>query len=168
MREPENAGESAAGSRRAADKSAGATLIIGYGNPLRGDDAVGQMAAEQLRETVADPEVEILAVHQLTPELMEPISRARRVVFIDAAVGPEPGKIAERRIEANSGSRAFTHETTPEGLLAGARLLFGSSPEATMITITGDTFELGGGLSEAARAALEDIVQGLTVLVTAP
>lgn len=134
------------------------TLIIGYGNRLRGDDAVGHMAAERLRREITDPEVEILAVHQLTPELMEPVSRAGRVVFIDAAVGAVPGVIEERRIEANSGSRTFTHQATPEALLAGARALYGAAPEATMITITGAGFELGGGISQTTEKALETVL----------
>lgn len=140
------------------------TLIIGYGNPLRGDDAVGQMAAERLRRMIADPELEILAVHQLTPELMEPISRAARVIFIDAAVGAEPGAIAERRIEATSGSRAFTHQAAPETLLAGAMALYGAAPEATMFTITGAGFELGARLSEAAEKALETVLSRIASL----
>ena len=32
------------------------TLIIGYGNPLRGDDGAGYIAAELLRERIHDPE----------------------------------------------------------------------------------------------------------------
>jgi hydrogenase maturation protease len=125
---------------------------------------VGRMAADRLRQMIADPEVEILAVHQLTPELMEPISRARRVIFIDAAVGAEPGEIAERRIEANSGSGAFTHQATPEALLAGARALYGAAPEATMFTISGAGFELGARLSEAAEKALETVLSRIASL----
>lgn len=74
------------------------TLIIGYGNPLRGDDAVGFLAAERLSRTIADPGVTVLAVHQITPELAEPVSRARRVIFMDASVGAERGQIRERPI----------------------------------------------------------------------
>lgn len=135
------------------------TLIIGYGNPLRGDDAVGQRAAERLRQSIGEPEVEMLAVYQLTPELMEPISQARRVIFVDAAVGPEPGKITERRIEANSGGYVFTHKATPEALLAGALRLYGAAPEGILVTITGAGFELGERLSQAAEQALQTVVR---------
>jgi len=75
------------------------TLIVGYGNPIRGDDALGWRAAERLRELVTDADVEILTLHQLAPELMEPLSQVDLAVFIDAAVGPEPGAVLERRIE---------------------------------------------------------------------
>ena len=62
------------------------TLVIGYGNVLRGDDGAGFLTAELLRDKLRDPDIEILSQHQLLPELMEPISRAARVIFIDATV----------------------------------------------------------------------------------
>src|SRR5208283_4534442 len=103
-------------------------LIIGYGNPLRGDDGFGWRAATRLLGLVADPEVEVMAVQQLTPELMEPISRAGRVVFIDAAAGGEPGVLREREVAADPETQRFTHHSTPGGLLAGAAALFGRAP----------------------------------------
>src|ERR1035438_8523471 len=58
-------------------------LILAYGNPLRGDDAFGWRVAERLLELPPDPSVEILRLHQLTPELMDPLSRADLALFID-------------------------------------------------------------------------------------
>src|ERR1017187_6668201 len=90
-------------------------LIIGYGNPLRGDDAFGWRVAERLLELNHDPAVEILCLHQLTPELMDPLSRADFAIFIDACAGGKPGAIAERRIEAGAaGTASFTHHATPK------------------------------------------------------
>jgi hydrogenase maturation protease len=135
------------------------TLIVGYGNPLRGDDGLGWHVVERLRAAVQDSSVEILALHQLTPELMDPISRADRVIFIDAAVGPVPGEIAERTVEAQAGAgAAFSHHATPAALLAGARALYGRAPEATLITVTGADFSLSDQLSEAVNRQLEKVV----------
>src|ERR1017187_7308080 len=61
------------------------TLILAYGNPLRGDDGIGPEAGERLRSIIQDSDVEIRTMHQLTPELMEPISRAARVLYGRAA-----------------------------------------------------------------------------------
>lgn len=135
------------------------TLIIGYGNSLRGDDAIGIRAAERLRQRDPGPEVEILSVHQLTPELVDPISRARRVIFIDAAMGPKPGQIRERRIHAERSARPFTHVATPEALLAGSSALYGAEPPATLITVTAATFELGEDLSAPVKKALDSVIQ---------
>ena len=133
-------------------------LIIGYGNRLRGDDAIGPMAAERLRELIPDPDIEILALHQLTPELMEPISRAGRIIFIDAAAGANAGEIAERAVNPDPAVRAFTHQATPEALLAGAKALFGAAGPAILFTISAAGFELGEGLSEVAEKALENLL----------
>jgi len=135
------------------------TLIVGYGNPLRGDDGLGWHAAERLREAVRDPGVEILAVHQLTPELMEPISRAGRVIFIDACVGEAPGEIRQRTVEPHAApGAAFSHHATPAALLAGALALFGHAPEATLITVTGADFSLSDRLSPEIERQLDSVV----------
>jgi hydrogenase maturation protease len=135
------------------------TLIIGYGNPLRGDDGFGWHAAMRLQDLIHDDGIEILAVHQLTPELMDPISRARRVIFIDAAVGEDPGKMTVTTLETTGGAApAFTHFATPAALLVGARSLYGVKPEGLLITVVGLDFELGEELSEPVRRALESLV----------
>jgi hydrogenase maturation protease len=134
------------------------TLIIGYGNPLRGDDGFGWHAAMRLLDLIHDAGIEILAVHQLTPELMDPISRARRVIFIDAAVGEDAGKLTVATLETTGGPvPAFTHFATPAALLEGARSLYGARPEALLITVVGLDFEIGEELSEPVRVALESL-----------
>jgi hydrogenase maturation protease len=136
------------------------TLIIGYGNPLRGDDGVGWRVAERLRAAIHDPDIEILAVHQLTPELMDPISRAGRVIFIDAAAGPVPGEIQERTVEPHAAAgAAFSHHATPAALLAGARTLYGRAPQATLLTVAGADFSLSDDLSPAVGSRVDAVVE---------
>ena len=61
-------------------------LVIGYGNPLRGDDGIGRVIAEHIAETLRPEAIDVVVAHQLTPELTEPISRSGLVIFVDAAV----------------------------------------------------------------------------------
>ena len=134
-------------------------LIIGYGNPLRGDDGLGWHVAGKLRSALNSPAIEILAVHQLTPELMDPISRAGRVIFIDAAIGAVPGEIHQSLLEPQSDfAAAFSHHATPAALLAGALSLYGHAPPATLLTVTGADFSLGEDLSPAVDAQVEAVV----------
>ncbi len=121
-------------------------LIIGYGNRLRGDDGVGYEAAQRL---------DGIALPQLTPELMEPISQVERVIFIDARAGGKPGSIDETPLAPSPDPRPFTHSATPETLLAGARALYGRCPSATLITISGSDFEVGHPMSRPVKEALE-------------
>jgi len=59
-------------------------LIIGCGNPLRGDDGLGWVVADCLAAVLTDPAVEIVRTHQLTPEMAESFTSAKLVVIVDA------------------------------------------------------------------------------------
>jgi hydrogenase maturation protease len=124
-------------------------LIIGFGNPLRGDDAFGIRAAERIPGAIA--------VHQLTPELMDPIARADRLLFLDAAADGAPGEIRRRPVEPSGGEATFTHHLTPEALLAGTLALYGRAPEAEIITVSGANFSLSDRLSPEVEAALDSM-----------
>ena len=129
------------------------TLIIGYGNPLRGDDAFGYRAAERIPGA--------MAVHQLTPELMDPIAHASHVLFVDATAEGIPGDIRRRDLAPAASGAAFTHHATPEALLAGALALFGRAPSAEILTVCGANFSLSPDLSPSVAAALEQVVSEL-------
>jgi len=128
------------------------TLVIGYGNCLRGDDGAGPFVAGQVGEGA-------IACHQLTPELAEPISQAHRVVFVDAHAGVPAGQIAIQPVAPRAS--AGIHRFDPEALLALSQQLYGRAPEAILIGIGGESFDLGEGLSPqagcAARRALRAI-----------
>ena len=145
------------------------TLIIAYGNPLRGDDAFAWRVAERLMELPPDPSIEILCLHQLTPELMDPLSQADFAVFIDAAATGDPGALVERRIDpATATSAAFTHHAVPEALLSGARALYGRAAEAVMVSVTGADFSLGAPLSPAVADRLDEAVAAVLHRISAP
>jgi hydrogenase maturation protease len=137
------------------------TLIIGYGNPLRGDDGAGYIAAELLRDRVHDPEIEILSEQQLLPEMMEPVSRAAHVIFIDASVSGRVGKVNRIPLHPAPACSRFTHHSTPETLLAGAQAFYGHTPEATLYTIPGRFFEHGQELTPSVRRAVNELVAAL-------
>ncbi len=135
------------------------TLIIGYGNPLRGDDGFGWHAGRLLAQALASRDVEVMTCHQLTPELAEPLSHCGRALFIDADSKGKPGEIHRRAVRVQlPASSAFTHTCTPSGLLASAKQLFGRSPRAIIITVSAQSFEFGEALSPAVEAALPEVL----------
>jgi hydrogenase maturation protease len=138
-----------------------AVLIIGYGNPLRGDDAFGYRAAEELQALFLDHrDVVVLPVHQLTPELAADIARAGRVVFIDAAAEGEPGKLVCRPVLPAAASAAgFTHSAAPEGLLGMALALYGNAPPAVLYSVRGESFACGAALTPPVERALAEAVR---------
>ena len=70
-------------------------LVIGYGNELRGDDAAGPRVAAAVEQWQL-PGVRVLILHQLTPELADPIASSGLVIFVDAALEAEGGVKVER------------------------------------------------------------------------
>lgn len=141
------------------------TIIIGYGNPLRGDDGLGWRAAERLRAEITDPEVDVQTGHQLTPELAETVTHVRLVVFIDANCDTMAGEVVSRRIEPDrSPSELFTHRLTPEVLLGMAEKLYGRSPEGILISVGAASFEHGDQLSPAVESALPAVIERVQTL----
>ena len=135
-------------------------LIIGYGNPIRGDDGAGAYAVRALRRR-GFPGIE---THQLTPELAGPLSRARLAVFIDADTTLAPGQVRVTPV-AGAGEAPFEHHASPGAILRLTREVHGRAPDALRIGIGGESFELGEKLSHAARRAVREtlaLVQRLT------
>lgn len=139
---------------------AGRTLVLGIGNPGRGDDGLGPELAGRI-ERAALPGVDVDANYQLNVEDALACSTHDLVVFIDAATaGPEPYSFAEL---APSRDIAFsTHELAPASVLALCEDLYGRRPEAMLLTVRGYEWEIGEGLSPRAAANLKEAEALLT------
>jgi hydrogenase maturation protease len=142
-------------------------LIIGYGNPLRTDDAIGQHVALALEQQVNSEKAQVLTAYQLTPELVEPICRAQRVFFIDACVGEIPGTVAHERVKPVTGVGSLTHHITPSTLLGAAHELYGVTPIGVLISIVGASFDYGSELSLQLSAALPMITNSVHEIIFA-
>jgi hydrogenase maturation protease len=141
------------------------TLVLGYGNPLRGDDGVGWQAAILVAKEL-EGQVDVLARHQLTPELAEPISQVDRVIFIDAACEGTPGQVHCRQVESSGGDgQTFTHHVAPADLLATAGALYGHIPAGYLITVNGDNFGYTEALSPLVSAALPRVLAQVKEIV---
>lgn len=133
-------------------------VVIGYGNPLRGDDGLGWRAAEVVQARL--PEAEVLTCHQLTPELAETLSQAARAAFVDVAVDQPPGRLQQTRLRPEAGARlGLTHQFTPTTLLGLARGLYGRAPDAVLFTVGGQSFDYTDSLSPLVEAALPELVR---------
>jgi hydrogenase maturation protease len=145
------------------------SLVIGYGNALRGDDGVGPRVATHLSSTLSGAPVQALALHQLAPELAEPISQAAQVIFVDACVGEPPGAVACRLLAPLDGAAlGLGHHLTPDALLAYAQLWYGRCPPAHLITITGQNFGYTEQLSAPVETAVDEAVALVRRLLNLP
>lgn len=131
-------------------------LVLGWGNPLRGDDGVSARVLDALRNTPGDEEVrlELKQVHQLAPELSETVARFRGVVFVDARAGGTPGEVRCEDVAPGEGRTTLSHSLSPEALLLYAERLYGHAPAAAVVTISGRSFDHGTDLCPEASQAV--------------
>lgn len=135
-------------------------LVIGLGNPIRGDDAIGCHAAHALEKLYRDdPQVDVMAVHQLTPELADDVAQRDFVLFLDAAIGDKAGVIQQTNISAAPGKHGFSHHLSPSTLMSAAESLYGDAPAAICLTMAGRSFELGDQLSVVASKHIGRLIK---------
>ncbi len=152
-----------AGGPPASDERPG-VLVIGYGSTLRGDDAVGVRVAEALE--ALDPEgVDVIVCHQLTPELSDPISRAARVIFVDAAIDLPDENVRVSRIEPEGEHQVMVHTASPQGLLQMAKSIFLAEPEAWLVAIPVAETGIGESLTPMALRGVEEATRKVLELV---
>jgi hydrogenase maturation protease len=116
-------------------------LVIGMGNPWRGDDGIGHAVVESVESR---PQVKTMAVQQLVPELAEWIRSADRVLFVDASIEAE--ELTLQRVRPSL-HRGLGHACSPGAVLEWTALAYGARPEAWLLQIPAASFGPGAGLS---------------------
>ncbi len=133
-------------------------LILGVGNPSRGDDALGPLFIERantlLAREVSAGEIELLTDFQLQIEHALDLEGRARVVFVDASVRAAP-PFEFTPVTARPEGSPSTHAMSPAAVLDTHRAIVGPPPEAWVLAIRGERFELGEDLSASARAHLD-------------
>lgn len=133
-------------------------LVFGWGNPSRGDDALGPMFIERM-EAMELPGVECLTDFQLQVEHALDLQGRDRILFVDASVDAE-APFTARRIEAEKDASFTTHAMTPQSVLQVYRDLEDEDPPPCwLLAIRGNRFELGEPPSEEARRNLDAAVE---------
>jgi hydrogenase maturation protease len=139
------------------------TLVIGYGNTLRRDDAAGVYAAELIERRY--PGVECLTVQQLTPDMAITLAHYRTVVFIDASVTAKELRVTKLR-PTSLAVEYDSHAMTPQMLLDASKDLYGVVPRETIqIEIPASDFTLGELPSQGVRAIVNKCVDDFPKLV---
>ena len=134
-------------------------LVFAWGNPSRGDDALGPALLEMLASRQAQGEfagVELLTDFQLQVEHALDLQGRERVLFIDASVSAQaPYEL--HRLQAERDASYTTHAMSPGAVLAVyAQINDEAPPPAFLLSIRGYEFELGQSLTPQACANLQD------------
>ncbi|NEP46212.1 MAG: hydrogenase maturation protease, partial [Okeania sp. SIO2H7] len=142
-------------------------LIIGYGNTLRGDDGAGQRVVEMVAEWGIE-EVRSLPLHQLTPELADPISTAKLAIFVDAYpdTNSQGLQVQPLEVEEGSGIGSTTHNCEPRSLLQMANFLYGSAPPAWWLLVPAVNFDFGEELSAVTQQGIAEALSKIKELIS--
>jgi len=134
-------------------------LVIGIGNPWRGDDGVG---AAVVRALSGHPGLETIHCHGEPAELMDLWAGFDQVFLVDAVVtGGAPGTML--RLSADQPlPRPARHSSHGLGLAEAvelARALGELPPQLVIYGIEVESLDDGAGLSPAVAAAVPEIVE---------
>ena len=150
-----------------------AILVFGYGNPSRGDDALGPLLIERLEHwLVADLQsagrVECLTDFQLQIEHALDLQGRKRVLFVDAHLDcPAPWQLSV--LQPAVDASYSTHAISPASVLRVYQQIHAADPPPSfLLGIRGERFELGEPLTEAAEAHLASALECVKSLCLTP
>ena len=137
---------------------AAGTVVFGYGNPSRGDDALGPLLLERAEAWLEEqPGLDVTTVGDFQLQIEHALDLQGRALalFLDADAACAP-PCALRRAQPNQDASYTTHELSPQAVLMVYRQVTGQEPPpAFILSVRGEQFELGAPLSPAAERHLE-------------
>ena len=129
------------------------TLVFAWGNPARGDDALGPLFAEAI-EALQLPDVECLTDFQLQVEHALDLQGRQRVLFVDASLSA-PAPFGVQTLAPLHDESFSSHAMSPAAVLqVYCDVLKRPPPPAQLLAIQGVQWELGIAPSATARENL--------------
>ena len=141
-------------------------LVFGYGNPSRGDDALGPLLLERL-EALNLPHVELLTDFQLQVEHALDLHGREKVLFIDASVSCT-APYSFSHLQPQKDTSYSSHVMSPAAVLHAYQDMYGTPPSAYLLEVRGKRFELGASLSPEASSNLDAAFSLLQELCARP
>jgi hydrogenase maturation protease len=147
------------------------TLLIGIGNPLRGDDGVGGFLVEELARELAaraprarpSQGPQWRSAQQLTPELAPLVASADLVLVVDAWAAPGSARPWIETLLARDAPMApvdvGSHGLDPLALLTIAWSLYGWRGEGALLRVPAHAFPHGSRFSAPLRRSLPEARQ---------
>jgi len=145
-------------------------VILAWGNPSRGDDALGPEFLRRAEAVATDScdRFDFVTDFQLQPEHATDLERCDLALFVDASsVLASP--IAFTELTPQRHATFTTHGMSPAAVLATFRAAFGREPPpAFQLAISGIGFELGAPISEQAGRHLDSALALFARLAATP
>lgn len=141
-------------------------LVLGLGNLLMTDDALGSQVIEKLKSNYVFPEqVELIDGGTLGLDLLPRFEGVKRLLVIDALqMGAEPGEIF--RLEGEEVPRAFAnklsvHQMGLQDLLAVAELQGHLPAQLVVWGAQAKSIEMGMELSPEVETSMLEVIRGV-------
>jgi len=156
------------------------TLILGFGNPDRGDDGVAwfilSKIAGHFNKSLSEEQIECCLVQlndtvdlwfnlQLIPEISEQLANYQRAIFVDAHTVDFKEDIRIVDIIPEFQNSPFTHHLTPSSCLSLTHSIFGKSPESKLVSVRGFSFEFTNKLSKKTHALSNQAIEIILHLI---
>jgi hydrogenase maturation protease len=149
-----------------AEAGGGRVVVLGVGNPIRGDDGAGRAVARALRGALR-AHVEVAECDGEATGILARLENASVALIIDACASGAPAGTVHRfdASEAPLPQAAFGVSTHGFGLheaIELARALAQLPPRCIVYAIEGGGFEIDAPLSPAAVAAVSEVVRQIS------
>ncbi len=145
-------------------------LVIGYGNPTRGDDAIGSQVTNLLKELELQ-NVEVCAVEQLMPELSPKLAAVDYAIFVHGCCLMERENVKVSTLEAcgwetaGSSVPGWGNSYHPCSLLALTHSFYGHHPQSWLVKVAAQDFVSGHHLSHRANQSIENALEQILALI---
>lgn len=146
-------------------------LVLGLGNVLMNDDAVGIRAVEELQKRYLFPEiVDLLDGGTLGLDLLPRLEGVEKLLIIDALqMGATPGAVF--RLEGEEVPRAFAnklsvHQMGLQDLLAVSELQGHLPPQVVVCGAQAESIEMGLQMSAAVTEAMDELLASVVAVLS--
>lgn len=138
-------------------KNSSKNLLIGIGNTGRSDDGLGWRFLDEIKKE-RNTDWELIYRYQLNIEDAELVSKARKVVFVDAYNNKLDKGFALEECHPVAGFEYSTHALNPCTVMALCNNLYKNRPGSQVLKIQGHQWGLKEGLSPQALNNLDKAV----------
>ena len=152
-------------------KGKGRLVILGVGNPLKGDDAAGLLCAEQLMKCVpkrAKPGIKVLRAYDVPENYTGVIRKFKpsRVLIVDAALaGLKPGDIFILEKEKIAIEEISSHKIPLMVLISYLEQSIGC--KVFVLGIQAKDLSFGAPITPIIKTAVKEVVDYLSTLIVA-
>jgi hydrogenase maturation protease len=150
-----------------AASSDAALTVFAWGNESRGDDAIGAILASRVID-LGNAAINVVEDHQLNIEHVMDFEDGVPALFIDASVAIDTAYKLEKLSPFGDASIS-THSISPSALLELYEQTLGKpAPDAYLLHVRGEEFELGDGISASTKVAVDRAWKFLDELFAGP